>query len=62
MALLGDEDVRPFVSIGGFTKDAQDEARTQEERRITLLDLERLFDLGSSTRRSLMTRPKGGCR
>jgi restriction system protein len=45
MALLGEEDVGLFVNTGGFTRDAQEEARTQEKRRISLLDLERLFDL-----------------
>jgi restriction system protein len=35
MALLGDQDVGIFVS----------EARTQEKRKVTLLDLEKLFDL-----------------
>jgi restriction system protein len=45
MALLGDDDVGLFVTTGGFTKDAQDEARTQEKRKITLIDLERLVDL-----------------
>jgi restriction system protein len=45
MAVLGDDDVGLFVSIGGFTKDAAEEARTQEKRRVTLIDLERLFDL-----------------
>lgn len=45
MALLGDDDVGLFVSTGGFTRDAQEEARTQERRRVTLLDLDRLFDL-----------------
>ncbi|HEY0970897.1 MAG TPA: restriction endonuclease [Gemmatimonadales bacterium] len=45
MALLGADDVGLFVNTGGFTKDAQDEARTQHTRRITLLDLERLLDL-----------------
>lgn len=45
MALLGDDDVGLFVSAGGFTKDAHDEARTQEKRRVTLLDLQRLVDL-----------------
>jgi hypothetical protein len=34
-----------FVSTGGFTKDAEDEARSQEIRRVTLVDLKRLFDL-----------------
>jgi len=45
MALLGDDDVGLFVSTGGFTKDAADEARTQEKRKITLVTLDRLFDL-----------------
>jgi restriction system protein len=45
MAVLGDHDVGLFVSIGGFTKDALDEARTQEKRRVTLINLEQLFDL-----------------
>jgi len=45
MALLGDADVGIFVSVGGFSKDAQAEARGQEKRKITLLDNEDLFDL-----------------
>jgi restriction system protein len=45
MALLGDDDVGLFVTTAGFTKNAQDEARMQEKRKITLVDLERLFDL-----------------
>lgn len=45
MALLGDSDVGIFVSTGGFTRDAEDEARRQEKRRIMLIDLKRLFDL-----------------
>jgi restriction system protein len=45
MALLGGDDVGLFVATGGFTKDAQDEARTQQNRKVTLIDLERLFDL-----------------
>jgi len=45
MALLGDDDVGLFVCIGGFTKDAEAEARTQEKRRVTLIGLEKLFDL-----------------
>lgn len=45
LAVLGDEDVGIFVCTGGFTKDAEDEARTQESRKVTLLDLEKLFDL-----------------
>ncbi|MEP7219779.1 MAG: restriction endonuclease [Bacteroidota bacterium] len=45
MALLGDGDVGLFVTTSGFTKDAQEAARTQESRKVTLIDLERLFDL-----------------
>lgn len=45
MAVLGDGDVGIFVSIGGFTKNAADEARLQEKRKITLLNNEQLFDL-----------------
>jgi restriction system protein len=45
MSVLGDDDVGIFVSAGGFTKDAADEARMQERRKITLIDLEKLFDL-----------------
>jgi restriction system protein len=45
MALLGDDDVGLFVTTSGFTKDAQEEARTQEKRKVTLVDLERFFDL-----------------
>jgi restriction system protein len=45
MSTLGESDVGLFVAAGGFTKDAEKEARGQEKRRITLLDLEGLFDL-----------------
>ena len=45
LAMLGDGDVGLFVSAGGFTKDTEDLARTQEKRRVTLIDLEKLFDL-----------------
>ena len=45
MAVLGDQDVGIFVSTGGFTSEAESEARTQERRKITLLDSEKLFDL-----------------
>jgi restriction system protein len=45
MALLGDDDVGLFVCTGGFTRDAETEARTQEKRRVTLIDLDKLFDL-----------------
>lgn len=45
MAVLGDDDVGIFVNLAGFTRDAENEARTQEKRRITLIDQERLVDL-----------------
>lgn len=45
LALLGEGDVGLFVNTGGFTRDAEDEARRQEKRRITLLDAEKFFNL-----------------
>ena len=45
MSTLGENDIGLFVASGGFTKDAEIEARQQEKRRITLLDLQDLFDL-----------------
>jgi len=45
LALLGEGDVGLFVSMGGFTRDAENEARRQETRRITLIDVKKLFDL-----------------
>lgn len=45
MAVLGEQDVGLFVSAGGFTREAENKARTQEKRKITLLGLEQLFDL-----------------
>jgi restriction system protein len=45
LALLSDGDVGIFVNTGGFSRDAEDEARKQEKRRIVLVDAERLFDL-----------------
>ncbi len=45
MALLGEQDVGIFVSTGGFTPDAQMEARTKETRKLTLVNLEQLVDL-----------------
>lgn len=45
VAVLSGSDVGIFVSTGGFTKDAYEEARRLESRRIMLIDLKRLFDL-----------------
>lgn len=45
MSVLGTDDLGLFVSSGGFTSIAKEEARTQESRKVTLLDLVNLFDL-----------------
>ncbi len=45
LSVLGNDDVGLFVCTGGFTRDAEAAARTQENRKVTLIDLERLFDL-----------------
>jgi restriction system protein len=45
MAVLADRDVGIFVCTGGFTSEAESEARTKESRKLTLLDLEKLVDL-----------------
>lgn len=45
MATINGGDVGLFVCLAGFTKDAADYARGQENRRITLIDAERLVDL-----------------
>jgi restriction system protein len=65
LAVLGHDDVGIFVNTGGFTKDALEEARTQANRRVTLVDLERLFelwiehydDLEDAARRRMPLRP-----
>lgn len=45
LAVLSDGDVGLFVALGGFTQEAQNEARHQEKRRVMLVDLKQLFDL-----------------
>ena len=45
VSLIGNDDVGLFVSTGGFTKDAEDLARMQESRKVTLIDVEKLVDL-----------------
>ncbi len=42
---LGAHDVGIYVSAGGFTTDAEREARSQEQRQLTLIDLGRLVEL-----------------
>jgi restriction system protein len=45
MALLGAQDIGLFVTTGGFTSAALAEARAQENRRLSLIDLDRLIAL-----------------
>lgn len=45
MAVLGEQDVGIFISAGGFTSEAEREARSQQTRRVTLIDLSRLVQL-----------------
>lgn len=45
LAVLGPQDVGLFISTGGFTSEAEREVRSQENRRITLIDMESLFNL-----------------
>jgi restriction system protein len=45
MAVLGANDIGLFVNTGGFTSEAEREARTQEVRRLTLLNAKKLVDL-----------------
>jgi restriction system protein len=45
MSLLNPGDVGVFVTLGGFTSDAESEARNSETRRVTLIDQSDLFEL-----------------
>jgi restriction system protein len=45
LAILGESDAGIFLSTGGFTSEAEREARTQERRKLILIDVRRLFDL-----------------
>jgi restriction system protein len=45
LSLLAPQDIGLFVTTGGFTSDAEREARSQESRRLTLIDLDRLLEL-----------------
>lgn len=45
LAVLGDQDVGIYISAGGFTSEAEREARSQEKRRVTLINLNRLVAL-----------------
>ncbi|VXC81108.1 Restriction endonuclease [Burkholderia sp. 8Y] len=45
IAIINEDDVGLYVSLGGFTRDAESFARNQERRKITLIDSERLIEL-----------------
>lgn len=45
VSLIGNDDVGLFVSTGGFTKDAEEFARAQESRKVTLISVDKLVDL-----------------
>lgn len=45
LAVLGNDDAGIFVCTGGFTSEAQREARNQDRRKLMLVDAHRLFDL-----------------
>ncbi len=45
LSVIGSEHMGIFVSSAGFTTDAEEEARTQERRIVTLLTLDKLFEL-----------------
>lgn len=45
MAILGDDDMVIMVSSSGFTRDAEEAARTQEKRKVTLIDSVHFYDL-----------------
>lgn len=45
LATLGEQDVGIYISTGGFTKETEFEARRQEKRRVTLVDLARFIEL-----------------
>jgi restriction system protein len=45
MSSLGSADIGVFVTLGGYTSDAEEEARTSENRRVTLIDRSDLLDL-----------------
>lgn len=53
MRYLREADVGLFVALGGFARDAHEAARNQERRRLTLIDIRRLYDLWIAHYRNL---------
>jgi len=58
LAVLGQQDTGVFVSLAGFTSDAEAEARSQENRRLLLIDEERLIQMWVEHFSSLAEREK----
>jgi len=45
LSVIGSDEIGLYVSSGGFTSGAREEARSQDKRKITLIDLEALIEL-----------------
>jgi hypothetical protein len=45
MAVLGDDEVGIYVAASGFTRDAERDARREQKRKLTLIDLAALYRL-----------------
>jgi restriction system protein len=45
IGVLSDDDVGIYVSSGGYTREAESEARKQERKKLVLLDLRKLYQL-----------------
>ena len=45
LGVLGEDDIGIFVGAGGFTSGAEAEARRESKRKLTLIDLEKLYQL-----------------
>ena len=53
MAVLGDDEVGIFVAASGFTRDAARDARREQKRKVTLLDLGDLYRLWVEHQRAI---------
>ncbi len=45
IAVLGVDDVGIYVSTGGFTRQAEEAARTNESKKITVINMKKFFEL-----------------
>ena len=45
LAVIGTDEIGLYVSSGGFTTNVWDESRTQDKRKITLIDFDALVEL-----------------